>query len=102
MPLLLILMMLAADVAPVAAPAGSIDATIRGTAQPLEVQLLLRGAAGNWKSIAQKEPSAFPQASRIGIPAYAATPSDSTVGTSRNTGSARVSGMTRGASEATA
>ena len=63
MPLLLILMMLAADVAPVAAPAGSIDATIRGTAQPLEVQLLLRGAAGNWKPIAQK--SLLPKTRRV-------------------------------------
>lgn len=54
MPLLLILMMLAAEAAPAAAPAGSIDATIRGTRQPLEVQLLLRDAADNWKAIAQK------------------------------------------------
>ena len=44
MPLLLILMMLAAEAAPAAEPAGSIDATIRGTTQPLDVQLLLRDA----------------------------------------------------------
>ncbi|HYK01622.1 MAG TPA: carboxypeptidase-like regulatory domain-containing protein [Thermoanaerobaculia bacterium] len=49
--LFLILMMLAA---PAAAPAGSIDATIRGTTQPLEVQLLLRDAGDNWKAVAQK------------------------------------------------
>ncbi len=58
MPLLLILMMLAADAAPDAAPAmapaGSIDATIRGTREPLEVQILLRDAAGHWKAVAQK------------------------------------------------
>ena len=54
MPLLLILMMLAAEAAPAAAPAGSIDATIRGTKQPLEVQLLLRDDTDNWKAIAQK------------------------------------------------
>jgi hypothetical protein len=53
MPLLLILMMLAAEAAP-AAPAGSIDATIRGTTQPLEVQLLLRDDADDWKAVAQK------------------------------------------------
>jgi len=53
MSLLLILMMLAAEAAP-AAPAGSIDATLRGTTQPLEVQLLLRDAADNWKTVAQK------------------------------------------------
>jgi Carboxypeptidase regulatory-like domain len=51
MPLLLILMMLAAGAS---APAASIDATIRGTAQPLEVQLLLRDAGDNWTAIAQK------------------------------------------------
>lgn len=54
MPLLLILMMLTTEAAPAAAPAGSIDATIRGTRRPLEVQLLLRDAADNWKAIAQK------------------------------------------------
>ncbi len=55
MPLLLILLMLAADASPAAAaPAGSIDATIRGSREPLEVQLLLRDAAGSWKAIAQK------------------------------------------------
>ena len=54
MPLLLILMMIAAEAAPAAAPAGSIDATIRGTTQPLEVQLLLRDDAENWKAVAQK------------------------------------------------
>jgi len=54
MPLLLILTMLAAEAVPAAAPAGSIEATIRGTAQPLEVQLLLRDDADNWKAIAQK------------------------------------------------
>jgi hypothetical protein len=58
MPLLLILMMLAApggveDTA-AAAPAASIEATIRGTAQPLEVHLLLRDDAGNWKGVAHK------------------------------------------------
>lgn len=58
MPLLLILMMLAADAAPAAAPAGSIDATIRGTTQPLEVQLLLRDDTDNWKAIAQHSLSA--------------------------------------------
>ena len=58
MPLLLILMMLAAEAAPAAeparAPAGSIDATIRGTTEPLEVEILLRDDAGQWKSVAQK------------------------------------------------
>lgn len=54
MPLLLILMMLSAGAAPAAAPAGSIDATIRGTKQPLEVQLLLRDAGDNWKAVASK------------------------------------------------
>src|SRR5687768_14698935 len=54
MTLLLILMMLAAEAAPAAAPAASIDATIRGTMQPLEVQLLLRDDADNWKAVAQK------------------------------------------------
>ena len=54
MPLLLILMMLAAEAAPAAAPAGSIEATIRGTTQPLEVQLLLRDDADNWKAVAQR------------------------------------------------
>jgi Carboxypeptidase regulatory-like domain len=58
MPLLLILMMLAAEGAPAAAPAASIDATIRGTTQPLEVQLLLRDDADNWKAVAQKSLSA--------------------------------------------
>lgn len=54
MPLLLILMLLAAEAAPVAAPAASIEATIRGTTQPLEVQLLVRDAADNWKAVARK------------------------------------------------
>lgn len=56
MPLLFILMMLAADAADAAvrAPAGSIEATIRGTREPLEVQLLLRNAADRWNAIAQK------------------------------------------------
>lgn len=54
MPLLLMLMMLAAETAPAAAPAASIEATIRGTTQPLEVQLLLRDDADNWKAVAQK------------------------------------------------
>jgi hypothetical protein len=54
MPLLLILMMLAADAAPAAPPAGSIDATIRGTRQPLEVQLLRRDDAEQWKAVARK------------------------------------------------
>jgi hypothetical protein len=55
MPLLLILMMLAADAAPAAAPpAASIDVTIRGTTQPLDVQLLLRDTTDNWKAITQK------------------------------------------------
>ena len=54
MPLVLILMMLAADAAPAAAPAASIDATIRGTTQPLEVQLLLRNDADNWKPVARQ------------------------------------------------
>jgi hypothetical protein len=58
MPLLLILMILAAEAAPAAAPAASIDATIRGTTQPLEVQLLIRDDAGNWKPVAQKSLSA--------------------------------------------
>lgn len=48
--LLLILALLAAE----AAPAGSIDATIRGTTRPLEVQLLLRDADDNWNVVAQK------------------------------------------------
>ena len=51
MPLVLMLLMLAAVET---APAGSIDATIRGTAQPLEVQLLLRDDADNWKAVARK------------------------------------------------
>jgi hypothetical protein len=58
MPLLLILMMLAADASADAssarAPAGSIEATIRGTREPLEVQVLLRDAAEQWKAVAQK------------------------------------------------
>jgi hypothetical protein len=55
MPLLLILMMLAADPAHAApAPASSIEATIRGTREPLEVQILLRDDADRWKAIAQK------------------------------------------------
>ncbi|HYC88608.1 MAG TPA: carboxypeptidase-like regulatory domain-containing protein [Thermoanaerobaculia bacterium] len=54
MPLLLILMMLGAEAAPTVAPSASIDATIRGTTQPLEVQLLLRDDTGNWKGIARK------------------------------------------------
>ncbi|HEX2060373.1 MAG TPA: PPC domain-containing protein, partial [Thermoanaerobaculia bacterium] len=51
MPLLLILMMLAAETAPSTA---SIDATIRGTTQPLEVQLLLRNAGDNWTPVARR------------------------------------------------
>lgn len=54
MPLFLFLMMLAAEAAPAAAPAASIDAAIRGTSQPLEVQLLLRDDADNWKEVARK------------------------------------------------
>lgn len=55
MPLLLILALLAAEAAPAAAPpSGSIEATIRGTAQPLEVELLLRDAGDNWSEIAHK------------------------------------------------
>ncbi|HEY0143799.1 MAG TPA: carboxypeptidase regulatory-like domain-containing protein [Thermoanaerobaculia bacterium] len=56
MPLLLILMILASEVspAPAAPPSGSIEATIRGTTQPLEVHLLLRDAADNWKAVARK------------------------------------------------
>jgi len=54
MPLLLILAMLAAEAAPAVAPAGSIEATIRGTAQPLEVELLLRDAGDNWSEVAHK------------------------------------------------
>lgn len=56
MPLLLILAMLAAEAAAPAAapPSGSIEATIRGTAQPLEVELLLRDAGDNWSEIAHK------------------------------------------------
>jgi hypothetical protein len=54
MSLFLLLMMLGADAAPAAAPAGSIEATIRGTTQPLEVQLLLRDDADNWKAVARK------------------------------------------------
>lgn len=46
--LLLILAMLAAP------PAGSIEATVRGTTQPLEVQLLLRDADDDWKPVAQQ------------------------------------------------
>ena len=37
-----------------AAAAGSIEATIRGTTQPLEVHLLLRDAADNWKAVARR------------------------------------------------
>ncbi|HEX6158913.1 MAG TPA: carboxypeptidase-like regulatory domain-containing protein, partial [Thermoanaerobaculia bacterium] len=55
MPLVLILMMLASGAASAAAPAASIDATIRGTTEPLEVQLLLRDAADNWKVVARKD-----------------------------------------------
>ena len=56
MPLLLMLMMLATDAAPASppAPAGSIEATIRGTREPLEVQILLRNAADQWRAVAQK------------------------------------------------
>ncbi len=44
----------AAGAAPEAAPAASIEATIRGSAQPLEARLLLRDSADNWKAIARK------------------------------------------------
>lgn len=55
MPLLLILALLAAEAAPTAAPPrGSIEATIRGTAQPLEVELLLRDAGENWSEVAHQ------------------------------------------------
>lgn len=54
MPLLFILMILASEAAPAAVPGGSIDATIRGNTQPLEVQLLIRDDAENWKPVAQK------------------------------------------------
>ena len=57
-PWILLLTMLAAGAAEAAAPAASIEATIRGTKQPLEVQLLLRDAGDNWKAVAQKSLSA--------------------------------------------
>lgn len=50
MPFVLILMMLAAG----SAAAASIDATIRGTEQPLDVQLLLRDGGENWRAVAHK------------------------------------------------
>jgi hypothetical protein len=52
MPFLLMLVMLAAATAE--APRGTIEATIRGTAQPLEVGLLLRGADDDWKEVAHR------------------------------------------------
>ncbi len=51
------------------------------------------------KSMAQNEPITWPPAVFSGMPRYAATPMDSTVGTCRYSGSARVSGMTSGRSE---
>lgn len=53
MPVLLMLVLLAATAAPVQ-PSGAIEATIRGTAKPLEVELLLRDDSENWKEIAHK------------------------------------------------
>jgi hypothetical protein len=52
MPLLLMLVMLAAATAE--APQGAIEATIHGTVQPLEVELLLRGADDDWKEVAHR------------------------------------------------
>lgn len=50
MPLLLMLMLLAAT----SAPQSAIEATIRGTAQPLEVELLLRDANEGWTAVDRK------------------------------------------------
>ncbi|MEA2489096.1 MAG: hypothetical protein QOH21_888 [Acidobacteriota bacterium] len=54
MPRLLMLALLAAVAAPESAPHGAIVATIRGTAEPVEVQLLLRDDAEDWKEVAHK------------------------------------------------
>ncbi|HEX8618467.1 MAG TPA: carboxypeptidase-like regulatory domain-containing protein, partial [Thermoanaerobaculia bacterium] len=48
--LLILLTMLVAD-APAAAPRGAIEATIRGTKQPLDVELLVRDASDQWKEV---------------------------------------------------
>jgi len=50
MPVLLLLAMLAAAT-DVEAPHGAIEATIRGTAQPLDVDLLLRDANDEWSKV---------------------------------------------------
>lgn len=50
--ILLTLFMLGA--APVQSPRGAIDATIRGTSQPLEVELLLRNESADWSEVAHK------------------------------------------------
>lgn len=51
MPLLLILILLATGAAAETKPAGALEVTIRGTAQPLEVELFLRDEAENWKEV---------------------------------------------------
>jgi len=51
MPLWLMLAVLAAAVTPATSPRGAIEATIRGTDQPLDVELLLRDAGDGWKSV---------------------------------------------------
>src|SRR5688572_21547022 len=50
--ILLTLFMLGA--APVQSMGGAIDATIRGTSQPLEVELLLRNESEDWNELAHK------------------------------------------------
>lgn len=52
MPLLPMLLLLAATAAP--APRGAIEATIRGTQQPLEAELLLRNASDEWDEVGHK------------------------------------------------
>lgn len=51
---LVALLILAAAAAVDAAPRASIDATIRGTAQPLEVELLVRAGESEWKTVAHR------------------------------------------------
>ena len=61
LPMLILLAATAATTAPVEAPRGAIEATIRGTDQPLEVELLLRNPADEWDEI---EHRSLPAATR--------------------------------------
>jgi hypothetical protein len=58
-----------------------------------------RGPLSRLVIVAQKLPMAWPSSMTSGMPTYARTPSDLTVGTSRKTGSVRVSEMMRGPAE---